>query len=115
MQKQNSGSGDFTIDISIIKDEVKANIGELENNVYFRHILESQQNFLIENDDEQEYYNAIVWLINTARKSFVMAIASAHIAAGDDDDKIKAINAVSQKIFSDLYEIKQRPKLRLVK
>lgn len=116
MQKQNSGSGDFTIDISTIKNEVKSVISDLENNRHFQRILESQANFLIENEEEQEYSDAVAWLIHTARKSFVMAIASAHIASGDDDDKHKAVNVISQEIYNDLYEEKKpRPKLRLVK
>lgn len=111
MQKQNLEYGDF----DQLKNEAKSAIKDLEYNPYFQRILESQANFLIENAEEQEYSDAVAWLIATVRRSFIMAIVCAEIASKGDDKKNKEVNEISQKIHEDLYGEKRPVKLKLVK
>lgn len=107
MQKQNSESGDSTIDISAIKDALK----KLDYNPNFQRILESQINFEIENEEEQLYVDDINWLIEIARR---MCITNA-ISKLLEKDKYEKIIELSNDIYSELYEVKSRPKLRLIK
>ena len=107
MQKQNSGSDDFTVNISKIEEIIK----KLESNYNLRVLLESQEQFIIEDECDKEYYDAIQWAIITLRKSIIVNCVFGEQIS---EDKIKILNDIIEKIYANKYRPK-KPFLRLVK